>query len=257
VSPVPAGLYALEHEPYDENAPLVVLVHGTMDRSAAFGRVIQRLSDIHVIAYDRRGYARSAQAQPPASSLADHADDLLAILDGRPATVVGHSYGGDVAMLAATRQPDVVTALGVFESPLPWLPGWSSEGAGNVGVVEATDPGRAAEAMFRRLAGSDTWDQLPERTQADRRAEGPVLMVDIASIEDVAPPFDVAALPVPIIVGCGTKSLAYQRHGASLLASLTGAELVEIEGGAHGSHTSHPEQFAAFVRQAVGLVGSK
>jgi pimeloyl-ACP methyl ester carboxylesterase len=255
VGPLPAGLYSLEHEPYDEDAPLVALVHGTMDRSAAFGRVVQGLSDLHVIAYDRRGYARSARAQPLASSLADHADDLLAILDGRPATVVGHSYGGDVAMLAATRRPDVVTALGVFESPLPWMDWWPSEGAGNAAFSAALDgdPGEAAAAFFRRLAGPDAWDELPERTRADRRAEGPALLADIASIRDIAPPFDIAALPVPLIVGCGTESLAYQRDGASRLASIAGADLVEIDGGAHGSHTTHPGQFAAFVRRAVAL----
>jgi pimeloyl-ACP methyl ester carboxylesterase len=254
VSPLPSGLYVLEHEPYDEDAPLVALVHGTMDRSAAFGRAIQRLSDVHVIAYDRRGYARSAEAQPPASSLDDHAEDLIAVLDGRPATVVGHSYGGVVAMRTAALRPDVVTALGVFESPLPWLPAWpAEEGRGAVLGAMGLDPGQAAESVFRRLAGTETWDELPERTQAARRAEGPVLLADIASLHDIEPPFDVAALPAPLIVGCGTESLPYQREGAVLLASLAGADLIEIDGGAHSSHTTHPDQFAAFVRRALAL----
>ena len=44
----------------------------------------------------------------------------------RPATVVGHSYGGAVAMLAAVRRPDLVTALGLFEPSMQWAPWWPS-----------------------------------------------------------------------------------------------------------------------------------
>jgi pimeloyl-ACP methyl ester carboxylesterase len=91
------------------------------------------------------------------------------------------------------------------------------------------------------------------QTQEARRGEGEALLADITSLRDIAPPFDVAALPVPLLVGCGTESLAYQREGARRLADKAGAELVQIAGGAHGAHTSHPADFADFVRRAVAL----
>jgi pimeloyl-ACP methyl ester carboxylesterase len=48
--------------------PLVVLVHGSLDRCAAFARVVaaEPLAGLHTIRYDRRGYGRSIHAGPPA-----------------------------------------------------------------------------------------------------------------------------------------------------------------------------------------------
>ena len=256
MSPVPEGLYALEHEPYDEQAPVVVLVHGAMDRSSAFGRVVQRLPELFVIVYDRRGYARSARAEPPATALVDHAHDLLALLEGRPAAVVGHSYGGVTAMLAAHLRPDLITSLGVFESPVPWMPWWPAESAESAGaelLARADDPAAAAELFVRGQLGDAAWDDLPAPTQAERRAEGPVLLADLRSLRDAGAPFDPALLSVPMIVGRGTASAGYQRAAAGALAEATGAELIDIEAGAHASHTTHPAEFAAFVRRAVEL----
>ena len=59
----------------EEDGPLVVLVHGAMDRASSFGRVGRRLPDVPLVRYDRRGYGRS---QPGAAvGLAGHAGDLL------------------------------------------------------------------------------------------------------------------------------------------------------------------------------------
>jgi len=254
MSAVPAGLYVLEHEPYDEDAPIVVLIHGTMDRSAAFGRVIQRLGDLHVIVYDRRGYGRSAGAQPPATRLADHAADLVALLDGRPATLVGHSYGGAVAMLVADDHPELTRSLGVFEAPLPWMPWWQEEATGSAAWAAAgvSDPGDAVELFLRRTLGDAAWDELPPPTQAARRAEGPTFLADLASLRD-GQLFDPTSLGVPMVVGTGSQSPDYHRNGAGHLADSVGTQVVEVDGGDHGSHTSHPDEFAAFVRRAVAL----
>jgi pimeloyl-ACP methyl ester carboxylesterase len=35
------------------------------------------------------------------------------------------------------------------------------------------------------------------------------------------------------------------------------AELIEIEGAAHGAHLTHPDAFAGFVRAAVARAGSR
>jgi pimeloyl-ACP methyl ester carboxylesterase len=256
VTPVPRDLYVLEHEPYDEHAPIVLLVHGAMDRSAAFGRVVQRLANLHVIVYDRRGYARSARAQPAASTLADHAADLLAILDERPAAVVGHSYGGATAMLAARLRPDLVRSLGVYESPVPWMAWWPTESAESAGaelLARTDDPAAAAELFVSRQLGQAAWDDLPEPTRAERRAEGSALLADLRSLRDAGSPFDPAELAVPMIVGRGSVSASYQRDAAARLAEAAHADLVEIDGAGHGAHTTHPQEFADFVRRAVEL----
>lgn len=232
-------------------APLVVLVHGSLDRAASFARVVRRLGDLHVVAYDRRGYHRSRDAGPVASTLVEHVDDLLDVVDGRDAIVVGHSYGGVVALAAAACGAAEVVGVGAYEPPLPWLdralePG-SSPRTPLVG-----DPALVAESFFRRLVGDGAWDRLPPATRAARRADGPALVGELAAIRGEEPAFDVASVTVPTLVGRGERSLERHRRGAAWLADrLPEGELVEIEGAAHGAHLSHPDAFAGFVRRAV------
>ena len=116
---LPEGLHIVRHLHHHEadHAP-VVIVHGQPDRSKNFARVLHLLTDLPVTAYDRRGYGKSLNAAPKARGFSDHADDLLEILDGTPSIVVGQSAGGTIAMLAATRAPELFLALGVWEPPL-------------------------------------------------------------------------------------------------------------------------------------------
>src|SRR6266481_2668687 len=69
-------LHIVEHRADDPTAPVVVLVHGTMDNSLSF--------------------------------------------EG----VVAHSYGGAVALLAASLRPDLVASLAVFEPTVAWAAWW-------------------------------------------------------------------------------------------------------------------------------------
>ena len=231
--------------------PLVVFVHGTMDRSTSFARTMGCLPDLHTMAYDRRGYARSSAVEPPAESLDDHVRDLLDVIDGRPSVVVGHSYGGDVGLAASIERPDVIGSVLVFEAPTPWVPWWPADSAGARAVAQADSPEDAAEAFIRRLVGDRTWERLPERTRAARRAEGPAVLTDLKSIRDDAA-FDLDAVTVPVVVGSGSEGEPHHRECARRMAeALRDAELVEINGGAHGSHMTHPQQFAALVRQAI------
>ena len=72
-----------------------------------------------MIAYDRRGCARSERPEPyERTSIAEHADDAAALLDAlaaAPAVVIGRSYGATVATDLALRHPDRVRALVLLE----------------------------------------------------------------------------------------------------------------------------------------------
>ena len=225
-----------------------------MDRAASFAKVMRRLTDLEVTAYDRRGYASAVHIQPPATSLDDHVDDLLERVGATPAAVIGHSYGGVVALAAAARDPALVPAVGAFEPPMPWLEWWPADTAGGAVVATAEDPAEAAEAFMRRMIGDEMWERLPPSTKAARRADGPALVVDIRSVQDDAS-FDPGDVRVPVVVGRGSLARAHQYDGTARLAQdLPDAELYEIDGGKHGSHLSHPEEFAAFVRLVLSKV---
>lgn len=242
----PADLHVTDHPGTGGGAaPLVVIVHGAMDRSASFGRVTRQLGDLHVVRYDRRGYGRSAGLEP--GTLADHVDDLLRVIDGRPATVFGHSIGGVIALRAAQLAPGLVRSVLAYEAPLPWVAWWPSprvdDGAG--------DPAEAAEAFMRRAIGDHFWQRLPARTRADRRAEGEALQADIASLRGAAP-FDVAAVTCPVVVAAGADTTWWHTRAAQeLAASLPEGELQLVAGAEHGVHLTHPTATADLVRQAV------
>ena len=234
---------------------LVVLVHGSMDRASSFAKVLRELNDAHVIAYDRRGYAKSANAGTPPSTLAGQVDDLLGILDGRNAIVAGHSFGGDIALAASIRAPRQIVAVVAYEPPMPWLPSWPSDSAGNVALNAAgrDGPEAAAEAFIRRMVGDSVWERLPPGTRAARRAEGPALLADMACMHPpVDTPLDPSAVPVPVVLGHGTHSRPHHRVNCEHLPTvIPDAELFDVDGAGHGCHFSHPAAFADLVRHAV------
>ena len=107
------GLFVAERG----SGPAVVFVHGQPGLGTDFDAVATLLVEDHrVIAPDRPGYGASAN---PALSMAQNAELLAALIEERaasPATVVGHSYGGGVAVLLAAARPDLVSGLVLVDS---------------------------------------------------------------------------------------------------------------------------------------------
>jgi pimeloyl-ACP methyl ester carboxylesterase len=272
--PAAHPLAVTEHLPAGgpDGSPLVVLVHGSLDRAASFTRVVRRLDDLHTVAYDRRGYHRSRHALPLNTTLDGHIDDLIAVIDRRPAVVVGHSYGGDIA-LGAARRGGVdagILAVVAYEPPMPWLGAWARGPNSNRVMAAAehhdqppgndgTDPVSAAEAaerFFRRMVGDASWERLSDSAKAERWADGPALEAELAAIRTREAPFDVTTLAVPATFGRGERSAGRHRDTVGWLSEhVPGAELVEIAGATHGAHLTHPDAFAAMVRSAVARAG--
>ena len=251
------------------DAPVVVLIHGAMDRSASFGRSARLLADLPVIRYDRRGYGHSTDLG--VGDLDLHVADVVTVLARRPAILVGHSIGGVIALAAAQREPALVMSIGAWEAPMPWAPWWpkSSAGGAALGAVPQTgtagspgsdlseaQAGDAAERFMRKMIGDDRWGRLPPGTRAARRAEGRALVADVGSLRRETAPYDATALAQPVVAGCGSESVPYHRRAATeLAATVVRAELMVVEGASHGAHLSHPRDFAGFVRRAAALGG--
>jgi pimeloyl-ACP methyl ester carboxylesterase len=245
------GVHAVEGG-VENPEPLVVLVHGSMDRSGSWVRVMRELRDRHTVRYDRRGYGRSRPLG--GGRVADHVEDLFDVIAGRPTVLAGHSYGGAVALAAAQQRPDLVLAVLAFESPMSWRDWWPRASAGGTAVDEVRNGGRAADAaerFLRRMIGDEKWLSLPPRTRDERRAEGEALLLELSSTFDRAP-YEPAAIAVPVISARGTTSEAHLQRSADVLAAeIPGAELAVIEGAGHGAHHSHPAEMAGLIRRAI------
>ncbi|MBA3325489.1 MAG: alpha/beta fold hydrolase, partial [Rhodobacteraceae bacterium] len=96
--------------------PPVVLIHGASGNLRDFTLdVMPALAARHdVIAFDRPGHGLSGWPGPEAASLSEQARLMrlaLAQLGVARATVVGHSYGGSVALAWALDAPETVDGL--------------------------------------------------------------------------------------------------------------------------------------------------
>jgi pimeloyl-ACP methyl ester carboxylesterase len=237
----------------DPSLPTIVLVHGSMDRSAGLLRLSRRLDDaFHVVRLDRRGYGRSQQVGPP-WTISANVGDVEALAERLGATsvrcVVGHSLGGDVALALAERRPDLVEAVVVYETPLSWLDWWPRDSAG-AAAVAASSPDDAAEAFMRRLVGDVVWERLPPAKQAERRSEGAAMVEELADLRREAP---WSSIEVPVLALCGEHGRAHHRRGTDWLgATLPDCRVVTVPGAGHAGPHTHPSAVAAEVVTFLG-----
>ena len=241
----------------DAAHPLVVLVHGAMDRSAGMLRLSRRLDhEYRVLRYDRRGYGKSFP-HPGPFHMAGQVADLVRVLAGRTAVVVGHSFGGNVALATAELHPELVAGVVIYETPLSWEPWWPGSTAGASAIRAAGQPEAAAEAFMRRLIGDVRWEGLPERTRATRRAEGVALVEELADLREHRP-WHAEGIRVPVVVGYGTRGAEHHRHGMAVAAgAITGARLIELPGCGHGAPNSDPEAFRThLIDPLMAMVGA-
>jgi len=226
-----------------------------MDRHSSFAKLQARLAPTcEVLLYDRRGYAQSRYAEPAAAGIDDHVEDLRGLLHGRRAVLVGHSYGGDVALALAERHPELVVAAVVFEPPLPWLDLWHfPEAPGAQPPWAAPDPAEAAERFTRRVLGDRRYEQIPAATRAEMVKDGPALVAELTAIRRDPPPFDPGRVEVPVAVVFGSETAERHQRGAEWLAArLPHAVAHMIEGAGHHGHRTHAEELAVIVLASVG-----
>jgi pimeloyl-ACP methyl ester carboxylesterase len=100
--------------------PPVLLLHGGSAHARWWDFVVPRLADRYrCVALDLRGHGDSAWPTTPDYGLAAHAGDVAAAIDAldlRDVALVGHSFGGFVAMAYAAAAPVRLAALVIVDS---------------------------------------------------------------------------------------------------------------------------------------------
>lgn len=96
--------------------PTLVMLHGWMDVAASFQFVVDALSrDRHVIALDWRGFGLTDSPPIDTYWMPDYLGDLDAALDallpGQVVDLLGHSMGGNVAMMYGGIRPERIRRL--------------------------------------------------------------------------------------------------------------------------------------------------
>lgn len=141
-----------------DHGPPVVFCHGLFGQGRNWSSMAKALADDHrSLLLDMPNHGRSPWTDQVAyPELADLvADRIGELTEGEPATVVGHSMGGKIAMMLALRHPDLVRRLCVVDvSPAPVMLG-----------------GESPFARYVRGMRSLDLDDLPDRAAADRALE--------------------------------------------------------------------------------------
>jgi pimeloyl-ACP methyl ester carboxylesterase len=234
-----------------EGGDLVVFVHGVLDRGRSFRFVADELAgECRVAWYDRRGYGDSLDAAAESVGVAVHSTDLLDVLDGRRAVVVGHSFGGVTVLGAALRDPELVRAVVLYETGMAWAPGWDD---GHMrSMLWSEDP----EGQGTRMMFGSRFDAMSPEERTRWLLEARAFIAEERSVRGGPPPFDLAALRVPLVYGCSDRA-RFGVVSSYLTGAVPGAEVVELPGAGHNAHRSQPGPFADLVRRALILAAAR
>lgn len=251
----------------------VVLVHGAVADYRAWETVLDSFAREHrVIAYSLRHHhpARPDGALPDYGT-PRHAEDLLALLRRLalgPAHLVGHSYGGRVAAVAALREPARVRSLVLAEPSLfGALPaGAESEAAlgayrrlaeGLLQILQRDGPEPATRRFLEAMAAPRPFEEFPDRLRDIVLANSHTLEALLRSRAAEAPvgPEELRGLRLPTLLIEGELSPRLFRLATEGLAALwLHADHVVLRGVAHGLHLEAPRFFSDAVRRFLRKV---
>lgn len=209
----------------------VLLIHPSVTADGLAVPLLQRedlTSSYRLIGYHRRGYAGSTTGTPPVS-IADQAADaaaLLAHLGVPTAHVVGHSYGGVVALQLAHDRPRLVHSLALLEPALMMVPSAAARRARTFTPAAerygSGDKEGGLDLFLTEVFGPD-WRAAIEAAVpgAVSRAEAAVdtfFGVDMPSLQAWALGNELAGkLTQPILSVVGTESPPFRFEGRQLL----------------------------------------
>jgi pimeloyl-ACP methyl ester carboxylesterase len=249
----------------------VVMIHGQPGSYKDFDPVVAELPGLHLISIDRPGFGWSKGGWLPYQEQIDVVHELLTALKLAPAILVGHSFGGTLALGVARRYPQDVASL-ILVAPA----------AGGL-RSETLD---VLQARFIRFSQWPVVCTVVEATVGDviKRFSATSGAEDAFAPEPVDPAFEQRLLSVgmspgnldalasdelefndtsrwvdenvpqirarSVIIGALGDQLVEIDHVRRLAQTLPGSELISVDGN-HVIPYTHPDVVATQIRQAV------
>lgn len=207
-------------QPSGRSSVPYVLVHGFADDATTWQPLVAHLADGPVHAWDLPGHG----ARTGADDMLDRDDAVAELHDrigalARPVTLVGHSLGGYLALLATITRPDLVSSL----------------------VLISSGPGfRRSDA---RAAWNDYIDSIAVKTGMSARVTALAYQPDAYVIDHLG------ELQCPLVHVIGERDSRYRAGAEYLRAVLPQSSLVEVAGAGHHPQQSHPGKVAAAIAE--------
>ncbi|MGW1887423.1 alpha/beta fold hydrolase [Streptomyces sp. NPDC001970] len=238
------------------HGPALVFLHYWGGSHRTWRPVIERLSPAQkFVSFDHRGWGESTHVPGPyrIEQLADDAERVIDELGHSEYVVVGHSMGGKVAQVLASRRPAGLKGA-VLVAPAPPAP---------IGVTHEFQ-----EALAHAYDNHETIDQSIDLvlTNGELSAEARRQVHEDSSrageaarmawprqalLEDFTDRVGAIDVPVLVLAGCGDKVDPPQILREHLLPLITTATLTELGGTGHLSPLEVPDQIASHISAFV------
>jgi len=242
----------------------VVCIHSSASSSGQWRPLMDHLANrFRVLAVDLYGYGQS----PPwpddrELSLADEARLLEPVFRsaGERFHLIGHSYGGAVALRAALDDPGRILSLTLFEPVLfavlmqedpeqPAARELASVRDDTSAAVDRGDLAQSGERFVDYWMGAGAWASTPEKRRlAIASAMRKVKSEWHAIFAEPTPLAAFSSLTVETLFIVGSRSPASSRGVARLLTStLPRVTTLEVDGVGHMGPVTHPDEINAAI----------
>jgi len=237
--------------------PGVVCLHANASSSSQWRGLLDLLAPtFHVLAPDSYGAGKSPAWPDGKIGLKDEAAFLEPVFEraGDPFTLVGHSYGAAIALVAAAASPGRVRAMALYEPTLFAVLDAQHPPPNDADGIRATVARAGADLDANDLAGAaatfiDFWMGEGSFSKMPDARKGPILasIVNVrgwgnALLTEPTPLEAFAKLGVPILYMVGKKSPAPSLGVARILtATLPNVEVVEFDALGHMGPVTHPD----------------
>ena len=235
----------------------VILLHSSCHSRRQWRRLVADLGGRYrTLAVDLSGYGETGfPANPETFSVEDEVRLVELLLDrvAGPVHLVGHSYGGVVALAAALQHPVRVRSLAVHEPVVFQLA--ETGPLAHVGAeirqmvealaerIEAGAPAEAVRHFIDYWRGSGTWAALPGKGRRETARVIPKLPVELRAI--LRSPYrlaDYRAIRCPVRLTAGTAGRQAARQVTAMLAQAFGERTLQlIPGAGHMAPATHPQ----------------
>jgi pimeloyl-ACP methyl ester carboxylesterase len=264
--------------------PELVLIHGlAADLAFWYFRHLPQLKQrFHVTVYDLRGHGLS-DMPPSGYSPQDQADDLAGLLDAlgiAKAHVVGHSFGGLVALTFAVRYPERVDRLVIADGRIaalqranatanwPHFEAWTAEPARRgltvgedlrqvlhslAGIVQSSQPTQASAAPGS-FSPFELWNGGKRSTRNWLRLLSTTAAAEELQRNDTLSLEAIRSVRQPTCAIYGDHSFCLP-SGQALQRLLTDCRTVLVPGAGHFHPLTHPLQFLSLLQNF--LLGNK
>jgi pimeloyl-ACP methyl ester carboxylesterase len=249
------------------SGPLVILIHGSMGDYREWSNQIEPLARHHrVIAYSRRYHWPNALPTDGADAKVERqADDLAEIIKslGLPAAhLVGHSYGGLIALVFSLKYPEMVRRLVLVE---PAVSSVLDNFSGNDAAVKqrqafreeigkAFQSGDAERIVRTALANyaPGEFENAPTETREMYMANTRAFTLDFNSPRPTLGCTEIQKIGAPALVLAGSRS-PLLRTAQAVAQCLKASNLVTIPHGTHHIQLDRAQEFneavLAFLKQ--------